>query len=128
MFVVFQVFDSLTKQPHELIGKQSDNAEHQMHCYFCCSTYHDIVGAKVLFESAVCPLRNGAPFVAFCFVGCHWDNFFAATVFVDDWNMIILPACLIDTCGIIGSIHQIVEIGHFVAGQFYERYSNLAIV
>ena len=114
MFLVFLIFDSLIEQSYELIGKQCDDVEHQMHCHFCRSANHDVVGSKVLLESAVCPLCNGAPFVALCFVGCHWDNFFATTIFVNDRNMVELSACLIDPCGIICSIHQIVAIGYFV--------------
>src|ERR1035437_4831935 len=128
VFVVFPVFDSLTEQPYELIGKQCDNAEHQMHCYFCRSANHDIVGSKVFLESAVSPLCCRSPFVALRFVGCHWNNFFATPIFVNDRNMIELSACLIDPCCIICGIHQIVEIGYFAAGQLYERYGNLAIV
>ena len=52
------IFDFLSGEPKQLIGKQDDNAEHQVKGYLAVPLDHDIIGTEIFFQPTVRPLRT----------------------------------------------------------------------
>ena len=118
----------LSGQPKQLIGKQDDNAEHQVKGYLAVPLDHDIAGTEVFFQPTVRPFRTRSNLVTLCFVRCHGDNILASSISIGNRDMAKLPAGLCNQLGVVGGIHQIVEVGYFVTGHFDQRNSHLAVM
>jgi len=90
--------------------------------------HHNVVGAKIFFQPAIGPFCRRSNFVAFCFMGQHWNDFFATSFLINDRCMSKLPTYFINPFIIVGGIHQVIQVGDFVASQLDQRDGNLAIM
>jgi len=111
-----------------MVREQRQDPEHEMHHHLRCSAYHDVVSTELLLYSTVEPLNHCALIVSHRLVGCHWNHFLTSRVLVDERNMPQAPADLIDRPGIIGCVHQVIQVIHLCAAHLHQGYGDLAVM
>jgi len=62
------------------------------------------------------------------FMRGHGNDLSPAGILFDKEHMAKIPADLVDRPGIIGRIHQIIEVGHSGTAHLHQRYCNLTVV
>jgi hypothetical protein len=98
--------------------------------------HHDFVGAadldastsKLNLNPTIASLNTRPLVVTNGFMRGHGNALFASWIPINNRYVVKLFALLPDLSCVIGSIHQIVTIGNFTAGQLHQRNGNLAVM
>src|SRR5271166_6495035 len=105
----------------DLIDGERDDAEHEMAFDLECAADAEKSGAELVFQTSVDAFGHGAEIVdQVVEVG--------AKVAVDDGGVAERPAVVVDRGGVVGGVHEIVEIGDASAGHGHQGNGDLAVV
>jgi PAS domain S-box-containing protein len=115
-------------QLKQLVGKQGNDAEHEVEPDFLGSPHHDVATSKLFFEARVESLRHRPFFVSGLLMGSQGDNLFSPAVLFDDGDVPQAATHLVDRFRIISRIHQIIQVIHAFAGHFHQRDGDLALM
>ena len=131
-----------TRDTDDLIDGERDDAEHEMAFDLDCAADAEGSGAEFVFQSGVDAFGHGAKIVDQVVGVGHVDEFHAldfsapfglgfvlgAKVAVDDRSMAERLALVMDGGGVVGGIHEIVEIGDAGAGHGHQGNGDLTVV
>src|SRR5271165_3439784 len=126
----------------DLIDGERDDAEHEMAFYLECAADAEKSGAELVFQTSVDGFGHGAEIVDQVVEVGHVDELQAldlaaafglglvvgAKVAVDDGGVAERPALVVDRGGVVGGVHEIVEIGDAGAGHGHQGNGDLAVV
>jgi hypothetical protein len=120
--------DGSANQLEQLVGKQGNDAKHEVEPDFPGAPHHDGATPKLFFQAAVKALCHRPFLVPGRLMGRQRDHLLPPAVFVNDGDVSQAAAHLVDRFGIISRIHQIIQVIHPVAGQLHQRDGHLAVV
>ena len=126
----------------DLIDGERDDAEHEMAFDLECAADAEKSGAELVFQTGVDAFGHGAEIVDQVVEVGPVDELQAldfaapfglglvvgAKVAVDDRGVAQRPALVVDRGGVVGGVHEIVEIGDAGAGHGHQGNGDLAVV
>ena len=126
----------------DLIDGERDDAEHEMAFDLECAADAEKSGAELVFQTGVDAFGHGAEIVDQVVEVGHVDELQAldfaapfglglvvgAKVAVDDRSVAQRPALVVDRGGVVGGVHEIVEIGDAGARHGHQGNGDLAVV
>src|SRR5271166_3917779 len=132
----------LVDDTDDLIDGERDDAEHEMAFDLECAADAEKSGAELVFQTGVDAFGHGAEIVDQVVEVGHVDELQAldlaapfglalvvgAKVAVDDGGVAERPALVVDRGGVVGGVHEIVEIGDAGARHGHQGNGDLAVV
>jgi hypothetical protein len=115
-------------QLEQLVGKQGNDAKHEMEPDFLGAPHHDVVTPKLFLQAAIKPLRHRAFLVSGRLMGRQRDNLSPPAILIDNGDVPQAAAHGVDRLGVVGRIHQLIQIIYPGAGQLHQWDGRLAVV